>query len=203
MLCNDIKIPCPGYSNFLWMRNSRTRYCTHLHGHACKFNFCWLVLRTAKFCCVLRHTRETENDSYHCHSNQDNNIKSLNISLLNPSRGLNHNLPVLKDSVVFSFRQSLKWFKWHNSTVQKYLLHISSALFGVFWFFFFLSLSSITIIFHSYADVTIAGEGLQILTHARPSWQLSSEGSKACYTYCDTGHPFLMVISEDPWHSHL
>ena len=24
-----------------------------------------------------------------------------------------------------------------------------------------------------------------------------------CYTYCDTGHPFIMVISEDPWHSHL
>ena len=21
--------------------------------------------------------------------------------------------------------------------------------------------------------------------------------------YCDTGHPFKMVISEDPWHSHL
>ena len=27
-----------------------------------------------------------------------------------------------------------------------------------------------------------------------------SEGSLACYTYCDTGHPFL---SEDPWHSQL
>ena len=24
-----------------------------------------------------------------------------------------------------------------------------------------------------------------------------------CHTYCDTGHPFKMVISEDPWHSHL
>ena len=22
-------------------------------------------------------------------------------------------------------------------------------------------------------------------------------------TYCDTGHPFIMVISEDTWHSHL
>ena len=32
---------------------------------------------------------------------------------------------------------------------------------------------------------------------------LSSEGSLACYTYCDTGHPFIMVISEDPWHRHL
>ena len=35
------------------------------------------------------------------------------------------------------------------------------------------------------------------------SWPLSSEGSLACHTYCDTGHPFIMVISEDPWYSHL
>ena len=25
----------------------------------------------------------------------------------------------------------------------------------------------------------------------------------ACHTHCDTGHPFIMVISEDPWHSHV
>ena len=25
----------------------------------------------------------------------------------------------------------------------------------------------------------------------------------ACPTYCYTGHPFIMVISEDPWHSLL
>ena len=24
-----------------------------------------------------------------------------------------------------------------------------------------------------------------------------------CHTYCDTGHPFIMVISVDLWHSHL
>ena len=30
-----------------------------------------------------------------------------------------------------------------------------------------------------------------------------SEGSLECHTYCDTGHPFIMVISEDLWHSHL
>ena len=48
----------------------------------------------------------------------------------------------------------------------------------------------------------IAGEGLQILTslHSLP---LSSEGSLACHTYCVTGHPFIMAISEDSWHSHL
>ena len=62
--------------------------------------------------------------------------------------------------------------------------------------------SSHSRIFHSYWDVTIAGEGLQISTYARHSWPLSSEGSLACHTYCDTGHPFIMVIFEDLWHSH-
>ena len=42
---------------------------------------------------------------------------------------------------------------------------------------------------------------LKILIYARHSWPLSSEGSLACHTYCDTGHPFIMVISEDQRHS--
>ena len=50
---------------------------------------------------------------------------------------------------------------------------------------------------------TIAGKGLHFFTYARHSWPLSSEGSLTCHTYCDTGLPFIMVISEDPWHSHL
>ena len=61
-------------------------------------------------------------------------------------------------------------------------------------------LSSHSRIFQSYGDVTITGEGLQILTYmyARPSRPLSSEGSLACHAYGDTRHPFIMVISEDP-----
>ena len=51
---------------------------------------------------------------------------------------------------------------------------------------------------HSYRDVTITGDGLKILTNARHSWPLSIEGSVACHTYCNTGHPFIMLISEDP-----
>mgnify|MGYP003690142205 CR=1 FL=1 len=31
-----------------------------------------------------------------------------------------------------------------------------------------------------------------------PMLGMSSQGSLACHTYCDTGHPFKMVISEDP-----
>ena len=59
------------------------------------------------------------------------------------------------------------------------------------------------IVFHPYGDVTIINERLQILTYTRHSWQLGSKGSLTCHTYCDTGHLFIMVISEDPWHSHL
>ena len=60
-------------------------------------------------------------------------------------------------------------------------------------------------IFHSYWDVTIFVEGLQILTYmyAQQSWPLCSEGSLACNIYCDTGHPLIIVIFEDTWHSHL
>ena len=35
------------------------------------------------------------------------------------------------------------------------------------------------------------------------SWTLSSEDSLACHTDFDTGHSFIMVIFEDPWHWHL
>ena len=41
------------------------------------------------------------------------------------------------------------------------------------------------------------------LTYVRHSWPLSSEGSLMCYIHCDTGLLFIMVISEDPWHSQL
>ena len=43
----------------------------------------------------------------------------------------------------------------------------------------------------TFGDVTIAWEGLQILTYARHLLPLSSEGSLACHTFCDTGHPFI------------
>ena len=62
--------------------------------------------------------------------------------------------------------------------------------------------SSHSRIVHSFGDVTITGEKL-LLIHAHHLWPLSSEGSLACHTYCNTVHPFKMVISEDPWHSHL
>ena len=32
---------------------------------------------------------------------------------------------------------------------------------------------------------------------------LNSNGSLEFHTYRDMGHPFIMAIFEDPWHSHL
>ena len=75
--------------------------------------------------------------------------------------------------------------------------HISYICFLFVCLFVYLGLSSHLRIFHSYGDVTIAGEGLQISTFARHSWPLSSGGSLTCHTYCDTGHPFIMVISRE------
>ena len=73
-----------------------------------------------------------------------------------------------------------------NVYYKTYLPLLNSLLFVCL---FFLSHSRI---FHSYGDVAIAGEGLQT------QWPLSSEGSSACHNYCDTGHPSIRVISEDP-----
>ena len=70
-------------------------------------------------------------------------------------------------------------------------------------FYICLGFSSHSKIVHSYGNVNIGGERLQILTFGRHPWSLNTEGSLACHTYCDTGHPFIMIISEDPWHSHL
>ena len=36
------------------------------------------------------------------------------------------------------------------------------------------------------------------IAYTQHSWPLGSEGALACHTYCDTGHPFIMVIYEDP-----
>ena len=38
--------------------------------------------------------------------------------------------------------------------------------------------------FHSYGDVTIIGEELQIMTYSQHLWPLSSEDSLACHTFC-------------------
>ena len=80
---------------------------------------------------------------------------------------------------------------------------VKTLMGNIFFDCLFRGILSHSRILNSYGDVTITSEGLQILTFARQSWSLSSEGSLACHTYCDKGHPFIMVISEEPWLSHL
>ena len=89
-----------------------------------------------------------------------------------------------------------------------YLYHVTFCVHCLQWCvsfvcLFVLSFSSHSGIFHLYGDITITGEGLQILMYTRHSWPSSRGGSLTCHTYCDIGNPFIMVISEEPWHSHL
>ena len=49
----------------------------------------------------------------------------------------------------------------------------------------------------------LPAKGCKFLPNALDLWPLSSESSLACHTHCDTGHPFIMVFCEDPWHSQL
>ena len=96
---------------------------------------------------------------------------------------------------VLSRKGILKWY-----ICDHFFVHLNDCLFICLFVWCF---SPHSRIFHSYWDVTIAGEGLQILTYARHSWPLSSEGSLTSHTYCDRGNPFKMVISEELWHLHL
>ena len=77
-------------------------------------------------------------------------------------------------------------------------LHTMICLFAcLFWF------SSHLRIFHSYGEVIITSEGVQVLIYARYSWPLTSEGCLVRHTHCDTEYLFILVIFEDPWQSHL
>ena len=82
--------------------------------------------------------------------------------------------------------------------VGQFQPNMAQSILGFVYLDFFVSR-----IFHSYGDVTITSEVLQILTNAQHLWPLSSESSLAFHTYCDTGHPFIVVIPEDRWRSHL
>ena len=69
-----------------------------------------------------------------------------------------------------------------------------SCLFGVF--------RPTSRFLHSYKDVTIIGEVLQILTYARHSWPLKSDGLQRVTPTMARGiHSYWSY--EDPWHSHL
>ena len=79
------------------------------------------------------------------------------------------------------------------SGLSFFVLWHSHTLFGTCFVCLFLwSLMSNSRIFHSYGD----GEGLQISTYARYLLPLSIKGSLTCHILCNTGLPFIIVISE-------
>ena len=91
------------------------------------------------------------------------------------------------------------WCKY--IAVIRYLVTLQYAISRVCYVHWYPSLFSLFVcgfsshlrIFHTYGDVTISGEGMQILTYARHLWPLSSEGSLACHTYCDSCYPYLLL----------
>ena len=68
------------------------------------------------------------------------------------------------------------------------------------FYLFVWSLSSHSWIVHSFRDVTMTGVNFDLYS---AHIAIESESSLACHTYYDTGHLVIMVISENPWHSHL
>ena len=71
------------------------------------------------------------------------------------------------------------------------------CLFGVFPFH--------SRFFRLFGRITITGEGQPTTNFDLYSalMAMSSEVSLLCHTYCDISQPFIMVISEDLWQSHL
>ena len=139
------------------------------------------------------------NKSQYLVSNSDNilHIKITNYKWNNILLWLSH-------LILNSFLKFIFFFLLISMIIFSSIICLFVCLFVCFvCLFVCLGFSSHSRIFHSYGNVTFTGEGLQILTYARHSWSLSSEGSLACHTYFDTGHPFMMVISEDPWHLHV
>lgn len=70
-----------------------------------------------------------------------------------------------------------------------------------FYFYRFRVLGPTREFFIHNMEITMTGEGLQLLTYTLHSWPLSCKGSLVYYTYCDTGHQFIIVISNDH-HTH-
>lgn len=80
--------------------------------------------------------------------------------------------------------------KWGQNSFQPYDFTYYMFIKPTFDFLVVGGLSSYTRMFHSYGEVTITREGLDILTYARHWLTLNSESSLACHICCDMGHSF-------------
>ena len=88
-----------------------------------------------------------------------------------------------------SLTYKINYVNMRNSEVYMWIDYVNV-------FLFVLGFSSQSRIFHSYGDVTTtAVKGCKFLTYARHLWPLSSDRFLAFSPHCNTGHPFIMVIS--------
>ena len=99
------------------------------------------------------------------------------------------------NALIVSFR--FERYGWH--AVQGITISMeSSYMWCIVCWGFHVPLKNFSLIWRRHHS-----EGLQILTYTRHSRPLISEGSLVWHTYSDTGFPFVIVFSEEPWHSHL
>ena len=95
-------------------------------------------------------------------------------------------------------------FSKNNSHVNIVILHVDIIYLAkrLCFCFLFGGLTFHSIILHSNGNVTITGEGLKfwpiLCTHDHWEWMFFSVPQLLWYGLC-----VLMVISEDPWYSHL
>ena len=74
-----------------------------------------------------------------------------------------------------------------NQCTMKIQLHV--CLFGIF--------PPTTEFLTSMKMSSLPVKGCKFVDLCSSLMALSSQGSFTCHTYCDTGHPFIMVISKD------
>ena len=81
---------------------------------------------------------------------------------------------------------------------------LSLCLFGFFFLVCLFGVLRPTWEFFTHIETPpVLVKGFKFLTYSQHLWPLSSDSSLTCYIYYDTGHLFIIIISEDPWHSHL
>ena len=98
---------------------------------------------------------------------------------------------------IYSWRFFLLKINWSVKALFCFKFEI------VYFFFHLFGVYRPTLEFFTHMEMSpLPPWPVKILTYTRHSWPLSSE-SLTCHTYCDTVLLFIMVISEDPWHSHL
>ena len=156
-----------------------------------------MLIKYAKYT-ALHVLSSTGHGFKSCHCSKNRSLVRLSVvcGILSKVRGF-----AVKSSCIIKGCMHRPSEKWDNSVLIIYqLLPIVTVIFDyqfvcvslVFFFWGFRPTRKL---------LTHVEKKIQIWTLY--SLPLSSEGSLKCHTCDDTGQPFILVISEDPWHSHI